>query len=196
MLDLLKRFYFFVSDFLVTLAIAGAIFVFVYFTLLRPYQVKGKSMVPNFVNNEYVLTDVLTRHFSQFERGTVVVFDSPVDDDKDFIKRIIGLPGEKVKIENGKVYVNGQLLDESRYLPNDFVTNPGAFLKESVEMTVPKNSYFVLGDNRSFSSDSREWGFVNKQFIIGRSLLVYWPLNSIRVVNKVDYVNDPEELFN
>lgn len=195
MSEVLKRVYFFISDFLVTLAIAGAIFVFVYFTLFRPYQVKGRSMVPTFQDGQYVLTDVLTRHFTQFSRGNVVVFHSPVDEEKDFIKRVIGMPGDEVSVRDGTIYINGQPLDEGEYLPSDFYTSPGSFLEDGEVVVVPQDSYFVIGDNRSFSADSREWGFVDHSDIIGRSLLVYWPLEDFWVVEHANYPNNTLSLF-
>lgn len=190
MTELLKRFYFFVSDFLVTLAIAGAIFVFVYFALFRPYQVKGKSMYPTFIDGQYVLTDVLTRHFMEFSRGDVVVFQSPVEEDKDFIKRVIGLPGDNVSLKNGKFIVNGQVLDEQEYLGPQVVTSEGNFLGEGQTVTVPQGEYFVSGDNRPASSDSRDWGFVTQGEIIGRSLVVYWPFPDFWIVEHANYPNN------
>lgn len=190
MTELLKRFYFFVSDFLVTLAIAGAIFVFVYFALFRPYQVKGKSMYPTFIDGQYVLTDVLTRHFMEFSRGDVVVFQSPVEEDKDFIKRVIGLPGDNVSLKNGKFIVNGQILDEQEYLGPQVVTSEGNFLGEGQTVTVPQGEYFVSGDNRPASSDSRDWGFVTQGEIIGRSLVVYWPFPDFWIVEHANYPNN------
>lgn len=187
MTELLKRFYFFISDFLVTLAIAGAIFVFVYFVLFRPYQVKGKSMFPTFVDGQYVLTDVLTRRFMQFSRGDVIVFKSPEEEGKDFIKRVIGLPGDTVSVREGHYYVNGQKLDESEYLNKSVLTAPGAFLAEGASVVVPEGAYFVSGDNRPASSDSRDWGFVVTDKIIGRSLVVYWPFTDFWVVDHARY---------
>ena len=187
MTEVLKRLYFFISDFLVTLAIAGAIFVFVYFALFRPYQVKGRSMFPTFVDGQYVLTDVLTRHFMQFSRGDVIVFNSPVEEDKDFIKRVIGLPGDEVSVKDGRLYINGALLDESEYLSSDVLTSPGNFLQEGETARVPDNSYFVSGDNRPASADSREWGFVPQDQIIGRSLVVYWPFSDFWIVEHAEY---------
>lgn len=185
----LKRLYFFVSDFLVTLAIAGAIFVFVYFALFRPYQVKGRSMFDTFVDGQYVLTDVLTRHFSQFHRGDVLVFQSPTEDDKDFIKRIIGEPGDTVGLEGGHYIINGKVLDESEYIPADMYTSGGPFLQEGQSIKVPEGEYFVSGDNRPYSSDSREWGFITQGEIIGRSLVVYWPISDFWVVEHPKYPN-------
>lgn len=140
-------------------------------------------MYPNFHDREYVLTNLITLRFGQPVRGDVIVFKAPPDPDKDFIKRVIGLPGDSVMVKDGQVSVNGQLYDESSYLSPDVKTYGGAFLKDGESVVVPSGEYFVMGDNRPYSSDSREWGFVPAGNIIGKSFLVYWPLNEIRTVN-------------
>ncbi len=168
-----------------TLVIAGAIFVVIYAFLFRPYQVNGHSMDPNFQNGEYVLTNLIQMRLSSLKRGDIVVFNSPVDKEKDYIKRIIGLPGDTVKIDNGEVFVNGTQLSQS-FLPSNVRTAAGDFLGEGQEVIVPESSYFVMGDNRGASSDSRQWGFVKKDEVIGKSFLVYWPLNRLRVVEHTE----------
>lgn len=120
--------------------------------------------------------------FNDFKKGDVVVFRYPKDEEKDFIKRIIGVAGDAILVKDGDVYVNGQKLDQHAYLKSDVKTYGGSFLGEAQTITIPKDQYFVMGDNRPYSSDSREWGFVKKEEIIGRSLLVYWPLDKMRVV--------------
>ena len=147
-------------------------------------------MYPTFIDGQYVLTDVLTRHFMEFSRGDVVVFQSPVEEDKDFIKRVIGLPGDNVSLKNGKFIVNGQVLDEQEYLGPQVVTSEGNFLGEGQTVTVPQGEYFVSGDNRPASSDSRDWGFVTQGEIIGRSLVVYWPFPDFWIVEHANYPNN------
>lgn len=136
-------------------------------------------MYPNFHDGEYVLTNLISLRFSEPKKGDVVVFKSPVEEDKDFIKRIIGVPGDTVSILDGQVLVNGEILDQSKYLSNSLETSPGSFLQEGEIVSVPEEQYFVMGDNRPYSSDSREWGFVAKKSVIGISFFVYWPLNKI-----------------
>jgi signal peptidase I len=114
------------------------------------------------------------------------VFQAPVDHEKDYIKRVIGLPGDSVMVEDGHVYINGTLLNESTYLSSDVVTNSGAFLHEGQSVTVPSEEYIVMGDNRPHSSDSREWGFVKKDELIGKSFFVYWPPQTMRIVKNPD----------
>lgn len=174
-------------DLVETLVIAGAVFVVIYAFLFRPFQVNGQSMFPNYHNGEYILTNLIVLKFDKLERGEVVVFKSPTNQEKDFIKRIIGLPGETVSLKNGAVLVNGKVLDESSYLPPDYKTYGGAFLSEGNNVTVPDGSFFVLGDNRGFSSDSREWGFVSKDKLIGKSFVVYWPPQDFKLVQQGKY---------
>ncbi|HVT00831.1 MAG TPA: signal peptidase I [Patescibacteria group bacterium] len=182
-----KVIYTILIDLVETLVIAAAIFVVIYAFLFRPFQVNGQSMFPNYHNGEYILTNLIGLKLGKLNRGEVIVFQAPIDKDKDYIKRVIGLPGDTVMVKNGNVYVNGIKLDESSYLPPDYKTYGGSFLTEGQQITVPQNSYFVMGDNRSFSSDSREWGFVTTDKLIGKSFFVYWPLNEIKFVKKGTY---------
>lgn len=183
---ILRSLYRILIDLVETFVIAGAIFVVVYAFLFRPFQVNGQSMFPNYKNGEYILTNLIALQLSPIRRGEVVVFKSPENKEKDFIKRVIGMPGDTVMVKEGYVYVNGQKLDEA-YLPSDFRTYPGAFLTEGREVTVPEDNYIFLGDNRDFSSDSREWGFVSKDKLIGKSFFVYWPLSEMKLIEGAKY---------
>lgn len=182
---LLRKLYYILFDLIQTLVIAGAIFVVIYAFLFRPYQVNGLSMYPSFENGEYVLTNLITKRFGEFKKGDVIVFNSPVEEKKDFIKRIIATEGDTISLNKGSFYLNGQLLEED-YLPSNYVTNGGSFLSEGAQIRVPEGQYFMAGDNRSNSSDSREWGFVTESEIIGKSFFVYWPLNRLRVVEHAE----------
>lgn len=139
-------------------------------------------MFPNFHDKEHILTDLVSLRFNNPKRGDVVVFKAPPDPEKDFIKRVIGVPGDSVSLKDGDVYINGKLLDESVYLKPDVKTYGGSFLGDGQSITVPQDSYFVMGDNRSNSSDSRAWGFIKTGDIIGRSLLVYWPPDRVKTI--------------
>src|SRR3989344_3336173 len=184
---ILRKLYSAVVDLFETLVIAGGIFVVVYAFLFRPFQVNGQSMFPTLHDGEYILTNLITLRVNNLNRGDVIVFKSPTNDEKDFIKRIIGLPGDIVMVKGGKTFVNNKQLQENEYLPSDFVTNPGSFLKENSPIKVPQDHYFVLGDNRDFSSDSREWGFVAKNKIIGKSMIAYWPPSNAKFVEHEKY---------
>ena len=179
---ILRKIYSFLIDSVQTFLMAAAVFLVIYIFLFRPFEVKGESMFPNFLNKEYVLTNLISLRFSDPKQGEVIVFKSPTDAEKDYIKRVIGVPGDTVEVRNGQIFVNGNLLDESPYLDSSVKTFGGAFLKEGVAVTVPDGQYFVMGDNRLYSSDSREWGFVSKEAIIGRSFLVYWPLADVKII--------------
>jgi signal peptidase I len=139
-------------------------------------------MYPTFLDKEYILTNIITLRFNKPKQGDVIVFKAPPDPEKDYIKRIIGIPGDTVLIKNGNVYINSKLLNENVYLDPTIKTYPGSFLAENVTVKVPANSYFVLGDNRTGSSDSREWGFVSFGSIVGESMFVYWPFNKMGVI--------------
>lgn len=170
-----------------TLAIAGAIFFIIYAFLLRPFQVNGSSMFPTFVNGEFVFTNLLSQRLGQLHRGDVIVFKSPPDPTKDYIKRIIGLPGDTVKIQGGSVYVNGKKLNESAYLSPSVKTQARGFAHEGDEVPVSPKTYFVMGDNRVYSSDSRDWGLVPFDKVVGESAFVYWPVNRMRLVHAPKY---------
>ena len=182
-MEILRKIYYFLLDTVQTFLIAAAVFLVIYIFLFRPFEVKGESMYPNFHDKEYVITNLIALRLGHPKLGDVIVFKAPPDPTKDYIKRVIGVPGDTIYIKDGSVYLNNRKLDESLYLKPDVKTYSGQFLAENKPITVPDGYYFVMGDNRLFSSDSREWGFVKEQAIIGESMLVYWPLNRIRTIN-------------
>ena len=181
-MEILRKTYYFLLDIAQTLILAAAAFVIVYMFLFRPFEVSGDSMYPNLKNSEYLITNVIGQRIGDPELGDIIVFKAPNEPDKDFIKRVIGVEGDTVGLENGKVVLNGLLLDESIYLDDAVRTNGGSFLIEGDETTVPAGYFFVLGDNRSYSSDSREWGFVPKENIVGSSVFIYWPVNNAGLI--------------
>src|SRR3989304_6399594 len=148
---MLKRIGIFFLDILEVIVFAIAIFLFVYLLLLQPHKMKGASMQPNFPNGEYLLTDKVSYRFREPKRGEVIVFEAPQTEGEEFIKRIIGLPGELVSVKEGSLFINGQRLSEA-YLGAGVVTLSGNFLKEGEEVLVPQEQYLVLGDNRLHSS--------------------------------------------
>ena len=171
---MLKRLGAFFLDILEVIVFAVGIFFFVYLLIMRPHKIKGQSMMPNFPDAEYLLTEKVSYYLHKPQRGDVVVFTPPVSELDEFIKRIVALPGERIMIKSGEVYVNGNLLKET-YIPDDFNTYEGSFLSEGVEYTVPEGKFFVMGDNREHSSDSRYWGPVTPKEISGRAWVIYWP---------------------
>ena len=148
-----------------TVLLTAAIFLVVNAATGR-FRIEGDSMEPNLHNGEYVLIDKVSYLLHPPERGDVVVF-TPPNNERDYIKRVIGLPGDTVEIKGGQVYVNGVVLDEP-YLKNLIHTDMPA-------RAVEKGRYFVMGDNRNNSSDSRAFGTITPQSIVGRAWLVYWP---------------------
>ncbi len=170
----------FFLDALETIVISLAIFVLVYQFLFQPHQVDGRSMVPTFQNGDYILTDKISYRFHPPKRGDIIVFRAPQDERVEYIKRIIGLPGDKVMVKDQKVWLNGKPLDEP--YTNDGVTPSDVFLKEGQTVEVPSGNYIVMGDNRLHSSDSRRWGFVRSDEIIGRVFFRYWPLSSFGTI--------------
>ncbi|KKQ67141.1 MAG: Signal peptidase I [Candidatus Daviesbacteria bacterium GW2011_GWA2_38_24] len=171
----------YLAEFIQTLAVCLVIGIIVYLFIAQPHKVSGISMFPNFHNNDYIITNKLLYRFSEPQRGDIIVLRNPKHNSEDFIKRIIGLSGERVKIQNGRVFINGQMLQES-YLDKALLTPPGSFMQEGREVIVPNDSFLVLGDNRTASSDSREWGFVPKSDVIGKVFLRYWPQQSIGLI--------------
>ncbi len=170
----------FIQSITITILLAFVLRVFV----LQPFIVEGSSMEPNFHDKEYIVIDKISYRFREPKRGEVIVFHPPVATGQNYIKRIIGLPGEKVHIDHGKVYINNQPLDEP-YLDPSLSAND-LFNTDSTTPLGP-HEYFVMGDNRNHSSDSREWGILPQQNIEGRTWLVILPLRSLSIVNRPNY---------
>ncbi len=154
-----------------------AILVIFYLFFASPNQIKGVAMAPNYVDGQYYLTDKWSYRFSEPKRGDVVVYKAPNNPDMDYFKRIIGLPGEEIEIREGKIFINGQLIDEP-YLAAGTVTYEHTYLKEGQKLLIPEGQYFVMGDNRPHSSDSRAHGPVPKESIVGKMTMCYWNCNS------------------
>lgn len=187
MFEGLKSIFGVVWEFVEAVVFALMIFFVCYLLLFQPNQVKGHSMEPTFHDGEYILTDKISYRLGTPQRGDVVVFSSPMDAEVDFIKRIIGLPGETVKISAGKVYINDKILDESIYLDPSVYTGPESYLSENKELIIPSGYFFVLGDNRMQSSDSRDFGPVQPSKFVGKVFFRYWPVNRFGRIENVNY---------
>ena len=152
--------------------------------VFQPFLVRGASMEPNYHNWDYLIVDEISYRFQEPQRGEVIVFTFPQDDTQRYIKRIIGLPGETVEVANGAVTIftsKGELvLDETDYLSP--IETPG-----SAKITLEDDEYFVMGDNRRYSSDSRSWGALNKKYIIGKTFLRVFPLSAFAKVETPEY---------
>jgi signal peptidase I len=143
-------------------------FVFVIF-LYQPVQVEGTSMMPGLENHERIFINKYIYRFEPIRRGDIVVFHFPLDPSKSYIKRVIGLPGETVEVRKGRVYINGRELKEP-YVPSWFLDSDSF-----PPVTLGPEDYYVLGDHRDASNDSREWGPVARDYIYGKAVFVYWP---------------------
>ncbi len=163
----------FIRETLETIALTLIIFVVIR-AGVQNFRIEGYSMEPNFHDGQYLLINKVEYVVHQPERGDVVVFASPQNRERDFIKRVIALPGETVEIKDGRVFVNGQLL------PQNYNTNPGSYNFGPV--TVGPDQLFVLGDNRNNSSDSHSWGTLPRADVIGKAWISYWPPNFWGVV--------------
>jgi len=181
----------FILEFVQSIVLALSVFVLLYLFVAQPNQVKGSSMVPNFTDGEYLLTDKLTYQFSTPARGDVVVFKAPASEacaesECEYIKRVIGVGGDRVKVEGGQVYLNGNLLKQD-FLPSDFVSDPGSYCAEGEEVVVPEGEYLVFGDNRSHSRDGREFGPIKKDLIVGRAFFKYWPTSALGLIPTIRF---------
>lgn len=162
-----------------TIVLALVLFVAINFLTAR-IRVDGSSMEPSFHDGDYVIVNRLAYRFGEIQRGDVIVFPYPLDEEDDYIKRVIGLPGDRVGVYGGVVYVNGEPINE----PYIF-EQPRA---DEAEMIVPEGYVFVMGDNRNASSDSRAWGPLNIEKIIGKAVFRYWPFTMMGVVDHYDLV--------
>jgi signal peptidase I len=186
MTSMLKKVGQFFLDTIQAIVMALSIFIIVYLFLFQPHQVKGSSMMTSFEDGEFLLTDKISYRFNLPKRGDVIVFKAPQTEpcseiECEYIKRIIGLPGDQVMVSKGKVYVNGQVLAES-YLSPGTNTLPGTEMTEGNAIYVPDGYYLPMGDNRSHSRDGREFGPIPKESIVGKAMLRYWPIERIGLV--------------
>ena len=180
-MDLFKKLVRIVYEFIEAFVISASIFVVVYLFLMQPHQVKGSSMFPTFKDQEYLLTDKVTYKSRMPKYGDVIVFKAPINENYDFIKRIIATEGQTVMVKGGYVYVDGTKLDEY-YLPEEYTTSPGQFLREGESYAVQQGTVMAFGDNRDHSSDSRDWGPVPLPNIVGRVFFRYWPMSVAGIV--------------
>ncbi len=160
-------------DLVISLLISAFIIVFLY----QPVKVEGTSMMPGLDDQERIFVNKFVYRLEPIQRGDVVVFRYPRDPSKSYIKRVIGVAGDHIRIVDGQVILNGKPLREA-YVPPDF-----ADLRSYPETVVPPDSYFVLGDHRSMSNDSRDFGPVDERFISGKAVFVYWPVEKFGTVH-------------
>jgi signal peptidase I len=170
-----KRFRFFsllsvwARDLLISLAISGFIIIFLY----QPVKVEGTSMMPGLDDQERIFINKFVYRLEPIERGDIVVFRYPRDPSKSYIKRVIAVAGDRVRIEDGEVYLNGKPLPEP-YVPSRYADE-----RSYSEMRVPPGAYFLLGDHRTMSDDSRDFGPVDRRYIYGKAVFGYWPVDKL-----------------
>jgi signal peptidase I len=160
-------------DLLISAAASVLIITFLY----QPVRVEGTSMLPRLEDRDRLFINKFVYHVSAIERGDVVVFHYPRDPEKSYIKRVIALPGDRISIDRGQVWLNGKALREG-YVPLQYRDS-----RSMEEMIVPPDSYFMMGDHRSISSDSREFGAVERPLIYGKAVFIYWPARDAGVVH-------------
>lgn len=179
----------FLFELIKVIVMAGVTIVLIRYFLFKPFYVKGASMEPNFLDHEYLIVDELSYRLRVPERGEVIVFKYPNNQREYFLKRIIGIPGERVKVADGHVTIynnshpEGVVLNES-YLPQDLLTSG-----DNQTVTLGSDEYFVLGDNRANSFDSRRFGSVKKTLIVGRALIRGWPISRIQKFDVPNFGN-------
>jgi signal peptidase I len=161
-----------VRDLVVSVSVSAFIIIFLY----QPVRVEGTSMLPVLEDQDRLFINKMAYRVGDIHRGDVVVFQYPRDHEKSYIKRVIALPGDDLRIDHGQVYVNGSRIEE-RYVPKQFTDD-----RSQPEMMVPAQEYFVMGDHRSISSDSRDFGPVERELIYGKAAFVYWPMDQAGVV--------------
>jgi signal peptidase I len=156
-------------DLIVSLAISAFIIIFLY----QPVKVEGTSMTPSLSDQERIFVNKFVYRLEPIERGDIVVFHYPRDPSKSFIKRVIGVAGDRIRIDDGRVFVNGKALEE------DYVSPEDADQRSLAEIVVPPGHYFVLGDHRNMSNDSRDFGPVAAGYIYGKAVFGYWPVDKM-----------------
>ncbi|MFC1789531.1 signal peptidase I [Patescibacteria group bacterium] len=181
----MKKTLLFIWDIAKIVIVASAIVLPIRYFLFQPFFVRGQSMEPNFENGDYLIIDELSYRLRDPLRGETIVFKYPNDESQRYIKRIIGLPGETIEIKSNQVIVYKddimQVLDESDYIDSTVQT------AGNLRITLGDDEYFVLGDNRPVSSDSRRWGVVPKKDIIGRTFFRAWPIDDISKIELPGY---------
>jgi signal peptidase I len=156
-------------DLIISLAISAFIIIFIY----QPVKVEGTSMMPSLEDQERIFVNKFVYRLEAIERGDIVVFRYPRDPSKSYIKRVIGVAGDRIRIDGGQLYVNDEAVDE------DYVPASYADARSYPETVVPPRCYFVLGDHRSMSNDSRDFGPVNQSYIYGKAVFGYWPVDKL-----------------
>ncbi|HEY79857.1 MAG TPA: signal peptidase I [Anaerolineae bacterium] len=162
-----------------TLVLAGLLIIFFRAFIFQNFVVEGSSMYPTLMQGDRLIVSRISYIFGEPDRGDIIVFQYPFGPERDFVKRIIGLPGETIAIQNGQVFIDGKPLPPETYVQNHSSEQYGP-------VTLGKDEFFVMGDNRTGSSDSRSWGPLQGHFIIGKAWLIYYPFNRFTFIHHPD----------
>ncbi|AVX20490.1 signal peptidase I . Serine peptidase. MEROPS family S26A [Carboxydocella sporoproducens DSM 16521] len=163
-------------ELLEALAIAVVLAAIIRFFVVQPFYIPSGSMEPTLKPGDRIIVNKFIYRFTKPQRGDIMVFKFPLDPKRDFIKRVIGLPGDIVEIKDSNLYINGKQIKEP-YLP------PGLRFQDFGPVKVPDDHYFMMGDNRNHSDDSRFWGFLPQDNIVGKAMVIYWPLSRIGIID-------------
>lgn len=173
---MMRRFVLLLRESATTILLVAVVFAASHF-LVQNVQVRGYSMLPTLQDGEYILVDTLSYRLHAPNRGDIIILHPPVAPQEDYVKRVIGLPGDRVEVRSGTVYINGKALNESYIrMPHTYSWGPGR---------VPRGDLFVLGDNRDASYDSHMWPttYLSEKEVIGRAMLAYWPFSDLHIFN-------------
>ncbi|MFA6600679.1 MAG: signal peptidase I [Candidatus Omnitrophota bacterium] len=164
--------------------VAAILAVIIRTFLVGPYKIPTGSMRPTFLEEDKIFVDKISYRFHEPVRGDIIVFRYPMDRKKDFVKRLVGLPGEKIQITDGKLVVNGRELGEAPFADHYYYNREDwPYGKMGQVIEVPEGHYFALGDNSAQSSDSRNWGFVPRKDVIGKAFCIWWPPQRIKLTD-------------
>ena len=177
-----KKMHYLMKEWVEPIVIAVVLALIIRTFVVQAFKIPTGSMRTTLMEGDRILVNKFIYRFTQPKRGDVIVFISPEDKKKDFIKRLVGLPNENIQILNGAILVNNNPVEEGSVLKKQNYYNRGDFGAEGQKVTVPPDAYYVLGDNSISSRDSRYWGFMPKKYLLGRAFLIYWPPNRIGII--------------
>ena len=153
---------------------------------LGPYKIPTGSMRPTFLEGDRIFVDKISYRFHEPKRGDIIVFKYPLDKKKDFVKRLVGMPGDQIQIREGKLIINGILMEDPPFSEHYYYNREEKdwkYGRAGITIDVPPDHYFVLGDNSAQSSDSRNWGFVSRKNLVGKAFFIWWPPNRVKLVH-------------
>lgn len=172
-----------IREYLESLLIAAALALLIRTFVVTPFKIPTGSMEPTMIPGDKIFVNRFIYRFAQPERGDVIVFRYPENPRRDFIKRLVAVGGETIQIDNGKITINDEEVNDPKIFKELYYYNRGQYGAVDKEITVPQDHYFVLGDNSGSSRDSRYWGFVPKKFLLGKAFVIWWPPWRIGKIN-------------